>query len=88
MKLLVVFALLVVAVSGCSDRKERAVAAIKKMGGTVTVDWNRPEKPVIGVDFQVWKVTDIDFAHVKEFVNIQSLRLHSADITDSGLLYV
>ena len=56
----VLLGLLVLASADRAD-EAAAVRAVEKLGGRVTVDTERPGKPVVGVCFFSRSVTDADF---------------------------
>jgi hypothetical protein len=70
------------------DEKERAIAAIKKLGGTVTFDHRKPGKPVFRVDLDATKITDKDLKHLKPMVGLKQLFLKHTRITDKGLKHL
>jgi len=67
------------------EDRERAVAAIQKLGGKVEVDDTAPEKPVVKVSFRNTKVTDEGLSHVKGLTGLRELDLSHTDITNDGL---
>jgi internalin A len=64
---------------------ERAIAAIKKACGRVTIDENRPGKPVVGVRLTGFPVNDGVLSRLKGLTQLRSLELQCAQITDAGL---
>lgn len=98
MKQVAVFTLLVVLTSGCSGKteepaktaltKEQAIAAIKKLGGSVTVDEETPGKPVVKVYLRGTKVTDTDLVYLKGLTNLRQLSLYDTNVTDAGLVHL
>ncbi len=66
----------------------KAVAAITKLGGKVTVDEKSPGKPVIEVDLMDTQVTDAGLGHLAMFPHLQSLNLYNTKVTDAGLEHV
>jgi hypothetical protein len=68
--------------------KEPAVAAINKLGGRVTLDEEKPGKPVIGVDLTATKITDCGLVHLKGLTKLRLLFLTKTKITDSGLVHL
>jgi len=63
-----------------------AIAAIKKLGGKVTVDETQPNRPVTGVDFR-WnnRVTDKDLMRLKSLAKLESVLLEATRISDAGV---
>jgi hypothetical protein len=55
--------------------KERAIAAIKKLGGTVELDSKSRAKPVIRVNLRRTEVGDGDLALLKDLTTVQHLDL-------------
>src|SRR5437763_378180 len=80
----VLLGLLVLAVAGRAD-EAAAVKAIEKLGGQVTVDADRPGKPVVGVDLWRTEVTDAELKELKELKGLQTLDLRETKVTDAGL---
>ena len=74
--------------AGLVETQEQAIAAIKKLGGKVTIDKKSPNKPVIEVDLSRTKVTDKGLIQLSELFQLQSLNLSSTKITDDGLGYL
>jgi hypothetical protein len=73
--------------AGGDTREAKAVAEIKHLGGTVTLDDKSPDKPVTGVNFShVFGLTDAGLASVEPLTHLQSLNLeYTIRITNSGL---
>ena len=63
---------------------DKDVAAIKELGGRVTVD----EKGGVRVDLRRTKVTDAGLVHLKGLTNLTSLNLYNTKVTDSGLVHL
>src|SRR6478672_4328717 len=70
------------------EDRERAVAAIQKLGGKVEVNATDPEKPVVKVSFRNTKVTDEGLFHVKGLTDHRELDLSHTDITNDGLRHL
>jgi hypothetical protein len=68
--------------------REKEVARIEKLGGTIAIDSEVPGRPVIGVDFSGSRVTDPDLAALKEFPKLARLDLSKTKITDTGLKHL
>jgi internalin A len=66
--------------------EESAVEAIEKLGGEVTRDDKTPGKPVIKVDLYNKPLTDAGLKVLKEFKQVQSLRLSLTKVTDAGMM--
>ena len=67
------------------ESQDAAVAAIRKLGGTVTFDEENPGKPLIGVNLSSTKVTDAGLQHLKGLTKLQSLNLSRNEVSDAGL---
>jgi hypothetical protein len=75
------------------SEQERAVAAIKRLKGEVTVDEKAPGRPVVKVSFREaqWPagLTDADLAglkpHLETLSQLRELDLCRTDVTDKGL---
>ncbi len=65
--------------------RDRAVAAIEKLGGTVEVDETRPGKPVVGVDLSRSAVTDADLVLFEGLPDLEVLDLRLTSIGDAGV---
>ena len=68
--------------------QEAAVAAIKKLGGRVTIDTKSPEKPVTTVYLYDTQVTDSELVHLKGLMSLQTLDLRGTQVTDTGLAHL
>ncbi|MCH8830087.1 MAG: hypothetical protein IID45_10975 [Planctomycetes bacterium] len=71
-----------------TDAEKKAMAAIRKLGGRIDVDWRKPKFPIIGVDFSSKEVTDAALVHLKVFKHLRHLFLFGTKITDVGLLHL
>jgi hypothetical protein len=67
------------------DAEDKAVEAIKKLGGSVMRDDNAAGKPVVRVDLRDTKATDADLKDLKEFKSLRTLDLFNTKVTDAGL---
>ncbi|MFP6610941.1 MAG: hypothetical protein VB835_01430, partial [Pirellulales bacterium] len=61
---------------------DEVIAAIKKLGGKVTVDGN---KAAITVRLGFSKITDAGLEHLKGLTELKELLLYNTKITDAGL---
>jgi Leucine-rich repeat (LRR) protein len=73
---------------GGDTAKQKAIAALEKLGGKVFQDGIAPDKPVIGVDLDETHATDDDLAHLEVFPRLQSLSLDETQVTDVGLVHL
>jgi hypothetical protein len=92
--------LVAVVSSGCSAKpksgtkpkpkteQEQAIAEIKKLGGTVTVDKTSSDKAVIEVNLSETQVADAGLEHLKGLTQLQDLRLQWTEVTDAGLVHL
>ena len=97
MKSPVVFALALVAIAlsnlmlhadePTTDR-EKVVALVKKLGGSVEIDEKAKEKPVVAVHLSDTRVTDADLELLKSHTKLHRLYLQNAAITDEGLAHL
>jgi hypothetical protein len=67
------------------NARDRAVAAIEKLGGTVEVDETRPGRPVVGVDLSRSSITDADLVLLKALPELEVLDLRLTSIGDAGV---
>ena len=71
-----------------SEAEQKAIAAIKKLGGKVTFAERKPGKPVTGVDLSFTKIIDADLVHLKGLTKLQTLSLINTKVTDAGLVHL
>jgi hypothetical protein len=66
-----------------------AEAAIKKLGGTVKHENSDDNKPIVGVEFRLVKLTDDDLAPLSRLPSLRTLDLqYSEKITDKGVKHL
>ena len=71
------------------DIEDRAVEAVKKLGGSVTRDDADPAHPVIGVNLVARPATDSDLFDVALLEGLRSLSLSVClGVTDKGMKYM
>lgn len=68
--------------------QDRAIAAIKKLGGKVEVDTNNPDMPVVAVNLKYTKAGDASLEHLKGLTRLEVLFLKDTDVTDDGIRYI
>ena len=68
--------------------RERAIAQVLAMNGTVQRDETKPGTPVVGVDLSNMLVSDAGLAHLKGLTTLKSLNLFATQITDAGLAHL
>jgi hypothetical protein len=68
--------------------RDRAVAEIQKLGGTVELDRRSPGMPVIGVNLKHTRVLDASLEHLKGLTDLEKLLLQDTTVTDDGLVRV
>ena len=74
--------------TAAGDRKaeqEEAIAAIKRMKGSVEFDTQRPDKPVTKVHLYAGKTAGIGLAPLTKLPEIEWIGLHLSDITEADL---
>ena len=69
------------------QKQDVAVAAIRKLGGKVTLDEENPGRP-LSVNFYGSKVTDAGLEHLKGLAKLQTLALQRTNVTDAGLVHL
>ena len=76
--------------AAAADRedRERAVTAIRNLGGKVEADPADPDHPVVKVSFRNTKVTDKELTHLQALTELAELDLSHTDVTNDGLLHV
>jgi len=65
--------------------EQRGIAAIKKLGGSVTPDYPRRDEPIERIDLSNKDVDDADLKSLRHFQSLRELDLTSIGITDAGL---
>ena len=68
--------------------QEEAIAAIKKMGGFVDTDPQRPGDPVVRVHLFAGKTAGVGLAPLAKLPEIEWIGLHASDITEADLEYL
>lgn len=68
-----------------ADAEAKAVAAVERMGGTVTRDEDRPGKPVVEVHLGFSQAADADLKELAPLKRLQVLALSFTPVTDAGL---
>ena len=68
--------------------EERAVAAVKRLGGQVQRDEDAPGMPVVAVVLRSTEVTDANLACLKGLRRLKALHLDSTGVTDEGLKHL
>jgi hypothetical protein len=71
-----------------SPDKEKAIALVKKLGGSVEVDEKVKEMPVVAVHLSDTKVADADLEPLKSLTKLHRLYLQNTAITDEGLAHL
>src|SRR5262245_65543423 len=83
-------ALVLSILSGCrKDFKEDPREAIRKLGGTHTVDFNKPDWPVVAVNLRLVRAVHADdcLVYLKEYPELREVVL-SRHVTDKGLAHL
>jgi hypothetical protein len=66
-----------------------AITALRKLGGTVVLDYQAPRWPVVEVDLShSGQVTDMSLGLLRRFPGLRALRLSSTPVTDAGLAHL
>lgn len=66
-----------------------AIAEVRKLGGTVVIDYQVPRWAVLEVDLSgSTKVVDASLARLRAFPGLHALRLSSTGVTDAGLAHL
>ena len=76
--------------AGLQTDPEEAVAAIEKLGGTVTIDEKSPGRPVVEADLTSTHVTDAELERLvglRQLANLQTLCLTNTGVTDGALAH-
>ncbi len=68
-----------------ADAEAKAVAAVERLGGTVTRDEERPGKPVVEVHLGFSQAADADLKELAALKRLQVLALPYTPVTDAGL---
>src|SRR5262245_63613797 len=72
-------------VAVADDAEVAAVAAVKKLGGTVRLDDTAADRPVVGVILSLTPCKDSDLKQLAGLKSLQSLALYRTQVTDAGL---
>ncbi len=67
---------------------EATVREIEDLGGKITRDQDRPDKPVIGIDLSKARIGDADAATVAKLPALETLDLSETEVTDAGLAHL
>ena len=78
------------AVSGDEPESEQdqLIATIQRMGGSVTIDDTRPDKPVVKVHLYKGKTAGIGLEPLTKLSEVNWIGLHASDITEADLAYL
>lgn len=68
--------------------RDKAIAALQRVGGRITVDETATGKPVVAVDFRRHKILDGDLKYLATFTELKKLDLYDTGITDAGLAHL
>ena len=68
-----------------ADAEAKAVAAVERLGGTVTRDEERPGKPVVEVHLGFSQAADADLKELASLKRLRVLALSFTPVTDAGL---
>jgi hypothetical protein len=67
--------------------QERAIVEVKRLGGTVEIDEQSPQRSVVKVDLHASAVEDADLAHLAALTELRHLDLRSTKIGDAGVAH-
>ncbi len=67
------------------SKRERAVAEVARLGGTIEFDETISGKPVIKVDLHGTQVTDADLKFLRDLPELRTLDLHLTQIGDASV---
>ena len=70
------------------ETEEQAIAAIKRLGGIVTIDKKNPAKPMIFIALHNSKINDAGLEYLKGLTSLYQLNLEHTLITDKGLVHL
>jgi hypothetical protein len=68
--------------------RDKAIAAIQRVGGRITMDETATGKPVVAVDFRRHKILDGDLKYLESFPQLKKLDLYDTGISDAGMAYL
>ena len=68
--------------------QDAAIAAIRKMGGRVTIHTKSPDRPVTRVTLRHTQVSDAGLVHLKGLTSLQRLGLGDTQVSDAGLVHL
>jgi hypothetical protein len=67
------------------EKAEKAIQAIKQLGGKVARDEKAARKPIVAVDLSMSEVADPDLGLLKDLGGVRSLDLSTTKVTDAGV---
>src|SRR5215203_6447701 len=65
--------------------RDRVVAEVQRLGGTVEFDKTKKVRPIVKVDLHGTKVTDADLVVLKDLKELRVLDLRLTHISDAGV---
>ena len=71
-----------------TETTQEAVAAIRRMGGQVHRDENRPGTPVTAVELRGLNISEPGLVHLGPLHDLESLRIEGADIGDGSFSHL
>jgi hypothetical protein len=77
-----------VAAQEAAAERDRALAVVKKLGGSYQADANLPGQPIVMVDLSGTTATDADVAELKVLTQVRALNLNLTKVTDGGLVHL
>jgi len=70
------------------DEQQQLIAAIRRMGGDVRIDYARPDKPVVQIHLYKGKTAGIGLEPLTRLPEVDWIGLHASDITEADLAYL
>ena len=74
-------------VQGC-DRRQAAIAKVKKLGGTVEIDKEQPESVALTISLMDCDVKDSELGFLKDLSGLEALDLRNTKINGEGLIHL
>ena len=72
-------------INASESARDKVVAEVQRLGGTVEFDESKKDKPIIKVDLHGTKVTDADLVVLKNLKELRVLDLRLTHVGDSGV---
>ena len=72
-------------INASESARDKVVAEVHRLGGTVEFDETKKERPIVKVDLHGTKVTDADLVILKNLKELRVLDLRLTHISDAGV---